>query len=127
MTGFVSRFQQRFTLEKRIAQRNTIAERHPRMIPVIVETRDADIKLRKFKFLVPGDITVGQLAAFVRKQVIISDASGQSLFISLNGGTHLPVLTNLMSVEYKRWVDPDGFLYVVIECENTFGSFRKKT
>ena len=57
-------FQKKFSFDKRKQEANRILEKFPDKIPVIVEQGKSDklAKIDKSKFLVPQDITVGQLS-----------------------------------------------------------------
>ena len=72
----------------------------------------------KHKFLVPGDLTMGQFVYVIRKRVKLSPE--KAIFIFVNNT--LPTTPTLVSSIYKEHKDPDGFLYVTYSSETTFGA-----
>ena len=80
---------------------------------------DGDVpSVAKEKYLVPRDLTVGQFAYIVRKQLKM-DAS-QALFLLV--GNQLHSATATFAALYDEHRDrEDGFLYVTYTAEHTFG------
>ena len=99
-----------------------IMRKYPDRIPVIVtknnnSTTTPDID--KNKYLVPVDLTIGQLQFVIRKRLHLSPEKGLFLFIDSMAVCH----SELVSSAYERDHDrEDGFLHVVYSCENVFGS-----
>jgi len=99
-----------------------IMRKYPDRIPVIVtknknSTTTPDID--KHKYLVPVDLTIGQLQFVIRKRLHLSPEKGLFLFIDSTAVCH----SELVSSAYERDHDrEDGFLHVVYSCENVFGS-----
>lgn len=109
-------------LRSRIQECSRIIEKFPGRIPLIVEraSRKTDTVplIDKNKFLVPGDLTLGQFIFVIRKRITLS--SDQALFVFV--GNTLPTTGCLMRELYLQYRDPeDGFLYVKYCGENTFG------
>lgn len=71
----------------------------------------------KKKYLVPSDLSVGQLVYVIRKRIKL--APEKAIFIFVND--ILPPTAALMSTIYEEHKDKDGFLYVTYSGENTFG------
>lgn len=94
--------------------------KYPDRVPVIV-LFDKAILSDKTKFLVPKHLTVGQFLHVIRKRVKIS--SEQALYIYCNN--KLPVHSKLMSEIFTHYENEDGFLYVSVCVENTFGCVTK--
>lgn len=88
-------------------------------LPVICEkVENSDIQeIDKRKYLVPGDLTVGQFVYVIRKRIKLP--SEKAIFIFVND--ILPPTAALMSTIYEEHKDEDGFLYVLYSGENTFG------
>ncbi|XP_010057917.2 autophagy-related protein 8B isoform X1 [Eucalyptus grandis] len=86
---------------------------------VIVERADrsniSDIDKRKY--LVPADITAGQLVYVVRKRIKLSPEKALFIFVR----NTLPPTASLMSAIYEEFKDEDGFLYLTYSGENSFG------
>jgi GABA(A) receptor-associated protein len=107
----------------RTAQADRIKDKYPDRIPVIVERSDksssvpdiADIGNRKY--LVPGDLSVGQFVYVLRKRINLGPERAMFIFV----GNKLPSPTTSMASLYDDMKDPDGFLYVKYSGENTFG------
>ena len=71
----------------------------------------------KEKFLVPRDLTVGQLTFVVRKRLKL-DAT-RTIFLLVSN--QLLTSTTTIASIYDRHRDEDGFLYVTYTFENAFG------
>ncbi|XP_038995507.1 autophagy-related protein 8f-like isoform X1 [Hibiscus syriacus] len=72
----------------------------------------------KKKYLVPGDLTVGQFVYVIRKRIRLSAEKAIFIFVD----NVLPPTGAIMSTIYDEKKDEDGFLYVTYSGENTFGS-----
>ena len=111
-----------FTDEEKIIIRKEvelIREKYPNYIPIIVRTRDDTIVLKKRKFLVGGDITIGQFISILRKKMENLKAS-ESIFLFINNLIP-PASTFLFSI-YASNKDLDmDMLFVTVCKENTFG------
>lgn len=96
-----------------------IRTKYPERIPVIVEkNQDSDIaNIDKNKYLVPKDLTVGQLVYVIRKRIKMPPE--MALFIFINN--IIPPQYELISNIYDLYKDNDGFLYITYSGENTFG------
>lgn len=106
-------------LEKRIENSQNIRKKYPNRVPVVCEvSRDSQIVLDKNKYLVPKNITVGQLQYIIRKKVPNLNHE-QALYMFI-GNTLAPIAREMGDI-YEDRKDQDGFLYVVINTENTFG------
>lgn len=97
-----------------------IRAKYPDRVPVIVnkDPRDKDTPdIDKKKYLVPGDLTIGQFQYVVRKRIKIN--SEKSLFMFING--KLPASSQLLRTVYEENQNDDGFLIITYSGENTFG------
>jgi GABA(A) receptor-associated protein len=103
--------------EERFAQSGNVLLKYPDRVPVIVGTRK-EINLDKQKYLVPRDLTVGQFIYVLRKRIDIKPEAALFLFTENN---QLPPNSTLMGNLYQDCKNKDGFLYVSIALENTFG------
>ena len=115
-------FRDEFTFEKRKAEADKIRAKYPDRVPVIVEkTMGSNIDpIDKKKYLVPGDLTIGQFVYVIRKRIKLSQEKAIFLFIN----NTLPPTAALVSAIYDTHKDSDGFLYVKYSGENTFGKFE---
>ena len=112
-------FRDTVPFDKRAEESKRIREKFPGRIPIIVErARGADIMdIDKAKFLVPGDLTVGQLVFIIRKRLVLPPEKALFLFI----GSSLPPTGAMLKEVADRFYDRDGFLYVTYSGESTFG------
>ena len=108
------------SLEKRKIDAERILSKYPDRIPVIVENADKSTipELDKNKYLVPGDLSMGQFMYVIRKRIKLE--SDQAIFIFVNN-TLAPAGT-LLSQVYKEHKDEDGFVYFKVSGESTFGN-----
>lgn len=113
-------FEHAHSFEKRKSEADRIRIKYPERIPVIVERGpNNDIPdIDKSKFLVPNDLTVGQMVYVIRKRIKL--APEKAIFIFINNV--LPPTSALMSSIYDQHANQDGFLYIVYSGESTFGN-----
>ena len=111
-------FQDKFTLEERTKESARVREKYNNKIPIIIEPIDDKIKpIDKTKYLVPSDMTMGQLLFVVRKRIKLE--STEALYLMVEK-TIYPTSVSL-AVVYDKEKNEDGFLYVTYCQENTFG------
>jgi GABA(A) receptor-associated protein len=115
-------FRDRFSFEQRSSECARIFSKFPGRIPVIVQRNNKNNnnetpKIDKEKFLVPGDLTLGQFVFVIRKRINLSPEKALFLFV----GNTLPTTGSLMREIYHTHKDADGFLYAVYSGENSFG------
>lgn len=115
----MSSFKNDFTLEQRSAESSRVLEKYPNRIPVIVERDDRSTisDIDKKKYLVPGDLTIGQFIYIIRKRIKLKPE--EALFVFTNN-TLVPT-SALLSNIYTSNKDQDKFLYFQYSGENTFG------
>jgi len=99
-----------------------VRTKYPDRIPVIVnrsKSAGADVPfIDKHKFLVPSDLTMGQLQYVIRKRLTLTPDKALFLFVD-NAATPT---SSLVSTIYEEHKDKDTqFLYVTYAMENTFG------
>ena len=85
------KFKDEFPFEVRLNQVRTIKLKYPDRYPILVERAD-DCKLNdisKRKYLVPGDLTVGQLIYTIRKSIKLQE--NEALFCFFANRYQLPV------------------------------------
>ena len=94
-----------------------IRQKYPDRYPVAVENYEDDVPLRRRKFLVTGNTTMGELYGAIRRQV--EGLKGHdALFTSVNY-----LLPPTSSLVHQYWSDHnvDECLYLRVVRENTFG------
>ena len=115
--SYIEEFKQR-SLQTRAEESTKILQKYPDRIPVVVDTYKTSFELDKHKYLVPGDLTVGQFMYVVRKRCKLAPEKALFLFVD----NSLPPSADLVSQIYKAKKNDDGFLYFVVSEETTFGS-----
>ena len=112
-------FKEKSTLQKRTEEYKRISEKYPDRIPIIVQKHSSSKApdIDKNKFLVPGELTVGQFFFVIKKRINLKPEEAIFLFIN----NKIPVMSSLMSSVYKENKEADGFLYAFYCTESTFG------
>jgi len=113
-------FRVRYSLEQRIQESSRIKVKFPGRVPCIVQKANNAKTLPsidKEKFLVPGDLTVGQFIFVIRKRIALDSDKALFLFV----GNTLPTTGSLMRELNHSHQEPDGFLYFTYCGESTFG------
>lgn len=108
------------TFEERKAEHEMMMKKYPTRTCVFLE-KSASSKLPaidKNKFLVPNDLTVGQMMHVIRKRLRISPSQGIFLFTENNA---VPMTLQSIGELYKTHANADGFLYMTYNVEDTFG------
>ena len=114
-----NRFKDTHSFEKRCQDARAVRTQYPERVPVIIEVaKGCQYTLDKHKYLVPNDLTAGQFMYVVRKRSNISE--DRALFLFTHDGA-LPAISMLMTTFYESYKDKDGFLYLLIASESTFG------
>jgi len=115
------KFKERFDFSTRINQSNDIMNKYPTRIPIIFESNDKSIpKLKRKKYLVERDFTLGSLMYIIRKHLELSPDIAIYLLI----GTKLYPASELLGIIYDDNADNDGFLYINYSGESTFGKIE---
>lgn len=123
----MSDFRSKHTLEKRQALSKRIRDEHAERVPVILElakrTRGSTQEmppLKNEKVLVQTDSTVGKMILQIRASMNLR--SDMALFLFVGRGV-IPPTGALVGHIYERYKDADGFLYVTVTSESTFGGY----
>jgi GABA(A) receptor-associated protein len=114
-------FKDKHNLDDRKDESLRIRKKYPDRIPVIIENYPhSTLKiLDKTKFLVPTDLTIGQLAYVIRKRIKLKPTESLFLFMGTKNIV-APTCANIYSM-YMENQDEDGFLYIMICEQATFG------
>ena len=97
-----------------------ILKQHSDRIPVVVECSEqlqSVHPLKKNKFIVPFDLTLSQFIFIIRKHMKLDPT--YAIFVFINNKMH--PITSIMGVLYQDQKDEDGFMYLNIFQESTFG------
>ena len=107
--------ENKFTKE----QSEKICKQYDGRIPIIIWTISDNILIKKRKFIVPVDISMGQFLYVLRKQIKnINETEG--LFLFIYKSNVLPSMGDMISKIYAEHND-NGFLKLTLTKENTFG------
>ena len=95
-----------------------ILKSHKNKVPIIIHIpENSIINLDKIKYIVPIDITVQQFHCILNKNIKKNEKQSVIMFIN----NTLPVSSELIGSLYNQYKDKDGFLYITLRKENTFG------
>jgi GABA(A) receptor-associated protein len=116
---FVSMFDAEPVKTRYEAER--VMEKYPGRIPVLVHKNPNSTntpEIDKHKYLVPMELTIGQLMFVIRKRLKLHPEKALFLFVD----NEVACNSHLISSVYDRSQNnADGFLHVIYSCENTFG------
>lgn len=113
-------FHKAHSFEKRKNEAERILKKYPDRVPVIVqrvENNDAIPDVDKKKYLVPSDLSLGQFIYVIRRRIKLTPE--QAIYVFINNT--MPPTASVMSQIYQEHKDVDGFLYMKISGESTFG------
>ena len=113
--NYITKFKKQ-SLEKRVQASDKITLKYPERVPVIVDCKGLSID--KNKFIVPNDLTMGQFAFVIKKRIKMNP--NETIFLLCNN--KLINNTNTINNIYAKNKDYDGFLYIFVTLENTFGN-----
>lgn len=101
-----------------------LLERFPDRVPIIVEAKASfPGKLDKNKYLVPHEINVGQMLHLIRRRSRCAPETGIFLFVD----NVMPPTQAFIVDLSKQHKNEDGFLYMCVCGEDTYGSLSKKS
>ncbi len=115
------KYRQRVTLPERKITAERIITQHPTRIPVVVECSEQlqqEHPLSKNKFAVPYELTLAQFLFVIRKHMKLQPEYAIYAFIN----NRLHPTTSAIGTIYAREKTEDGFMYIDIFQESTFGS-----
>ena len=97
----------------KIQEIDTLLKKFPKRIPVIVQPIQNIYKLKKTKFLVPKDFTMGNFYYILKQRIKLKNT--ESLLLYHNN--------NLVSLTKKinEYLNPSGYIIIQFGIENTFG------
>lgn len=101
-------------VEKTIGQK--YIEKYPDRIPIIINPQNVNI--RKTKFLVSNDCTMGYLVVCIRKHMSLKPEESMIIFIN----NTIPKMTDTLGELHRLNMNPDDYcLHVTVTKENVFG------
>ena len=109
-------------LEKRLSMYNTIFNKHPTKIPIIVDC-ESKLNLNKNKYIVPDTFEMSQFLVIIRKRLNMSSKDAIFIFIDSDKyGSKLISASTMLKEIYNKYKEEDNFLYLKVLQENTFGN-----
>jgi len=106
------------SIEKRLADVEIITDKYlNKRIPIIVDTFETKLNLKKHKYLVPKDLTMANFFSYIRKKFIVD--SKDAIFVLCNN--KLVNMQSILGDLYLKEKEDDNFLYFILTIENTFG------
>lgn len=116
----LGKYRKNVQFDERKLKAAIILKQHPDRIPVVVECSDqlqAIHPLKKNKFIVPYELTLAQFMFVIRKQMKLNPE--YAIFVFINNRLH--PTTSLIGTIYEKEKDEDGFMYMDVFQESTFG------
>ena len=108
------------SLEKRKRTSESIIEKYPGKVPIIVLIPDELTKKQKFiKYLVSRDLNIQYISQLVRRNIKIDPS--KAIFLLTENGT-LSSGTIEINDLYCKHKNDDGYLYIYVKVENCFGN-----
>lgn len=104
------------TFDEREKMSSSIRQKYADRVPIII--LPTKIVMNKYKFLAPNDITIHQLLYSIRKSMVDIKPT-EAIFIFINNT--IPNGSLLISEIDKEYMDKDGFVYISVSKESTFG------
>jgi microtubule-associated protein 1 light chain len=106
--------------DERKLKASLILKQHSDRIPVVVECSDQlqiIHPLKKNKFIVPFELALSQFMFIIRKHMKLEPT--HAIFVFINNRLH--PTTSMMGELYAVEKDEDGFMYLNVFQESTFG------
>ena len=113
-------FKKKNTFSKRSNESARIKKKYPDRTPIIVTVGKDLPPLDKSKYLVPQDLTVGEFQYVIRKRIQLTPE--KAIFFFINNSL-VPISRTVREI-YNDYADEDGFLYILIMTESTFGTLE---
>jgi microtubule-associated protein 1 light chain len=106
--------------EKRIIKKEVelIKEKYPTYIPILIKSKNNQIKLTQYKYLVNEEVTISQFMTIIKKKILLKSYEGIYLFIN----NLIPKGSSSLNSLYKSHKDLETDMLIITVCkENTFG------
>ena len=114
-------FKDELPFNDRVELCNRLRTQNNEGFPIIIKSIDKGLKITRRKFLVPGDCNIGDLLHQLRP---FCDIDGQqAIFLFCGNGVLVPTSYTITQA-YQRYADKDGFLYISVALENSFGVYK---
>ena len=118
LSGIGQSYKDRYPFDVRLTESSRLKMQYPDRVPVIIEFDKVIHKnIKKERFLVPTDLTMGQFMFVIRNQLRLEPAEA-IFFICRN--TQLPN-TYIFSEIHEKYAEKCGHVFMRVYKENTFG------
>lgn len=104
----------------RVKETERLRREKPGMVPLLVRLTEASMKLaplRRTRYLVPKEYTVGNALISLRKDISASHADGPLILRFGEDQTRLDLQQSIEAVDDK-FKDKDGFLYAYLDAQD---------
>lgn len=113
---YINNFK-KISLDKRLEEVEFIKNKYFNQIPIIMDTFEKKLNLKKNKYLVPSNLVMSQFFYYIRNNHIIN--SKESIFVLCNN--KLINMYSILGELYLKEKEEDNFLYFILKIEDTFG------
>ena len=117
-------YQNLVNYEKRCLESYKISLKYPGYIPVILNWTDPDIKIKKYKFLVPRELECARLMGSIRSQLVLASYKAIFLYVDnimIDNMKTIGELYDSYLLRHKILIQGDRYFYIILATENTFG------
>ena len=118
--SFVNEFTELNDFNSRVSSCKILLAKYNEKIPIIVLLpNDVKCSGKSFvKYLVSGELNFAYVLQIIRKKITLNHK--QSIFMFTENGTLLNG-TSLINYIYQKNKNCDGYMYIRLQVENTFG------
>lgn len=111
------------TQTQRLYEALRVMEKHPGKVPIICSPATLTTpSINRTKYLVSGEMTIGQFIHAIRPRIQCGRLEQQALFLFVGKNSRaIPATSALISRVYDIYKSNDGFLYIAYSLENVFG------
>jgi GABA(A) receptor-associated protein len=123
-------FKEKNPLSKRLSMSKNIFEKYSgNKIGIILSSSSKDLVIQKDKYITDSSLQISQFLIIIKKFICSQNKkpgefntlkSDEAIFLFVGKDT-MPASTELLSNLYKKYSDEDGFLYITLIKESTFG------
>ena len=113
-------YRKNVPFDERKLKASIILKQHPDRIPIVVECSEelqSVHPLKKNKFIVPHELNLAQFMFVIRKHMKLEPT--HAIFVFINNKLH--PTTTVIGELYATQKDEDGFMYLSVFQESTFG------
>lgn len=114
-------FKIRYDYEYRKLKSTEYLEKNADYIPIVLEKSNGDMIYNSYiKHIsrMPKTLAISQYLLFIKKYSQLS--KNESLYVIINN-MYIPNTNDILNDLYDKYKDNDGFLYITLYKENTFG------